>query len=202
MIDAARFDLMKRKHGAYGSWAIWAPPSGTPKSNMGNLELLDELANPALLEMLNPGVVMVGLNISRGFPNEPFRNFHDPSAAANDFKIRFAFQESSFSGAYMTDVIKGFVEPESGKLVKYLATHPEVVRDHLRTLRIELLDLGQPRPVILAFGGAAHALLHENLSVDDYSLLVCLTQYSHRISKEKYRDAVHQQIRRARLGTV
>lgn len=202
MIDAAHFDLMKRKHGAYGSWAIWAPQSGTPKSNMGNLEVLNELANPALLEMLNPGVVMVGLNISRGFPNEPFRNFHDPSAAANDFKIRFAFQESSFSGAYMTDVIKGFVEPKSGKLVNYLATHPEVVRDHLRTLRIELLDLGHPRPVLLAFGGAAHALLHENLSVNDYSLLVCLTHYSHRISKEKYRDAVHQQIRRARLGTV
>jgi hypothetical protein len=65
VIDAARFDLIKRKHGAYGSWAIWAPPSGTPKSNMGNLEVLDELANPALLEMLNPGAVMVGLNISR-----------------------------------------------------------------------------------------------------------------------------------------
>lgn len=63
MIDATRFDLMKRKHGAYVSWAVWAPLTGAPKSNMGNLDVLCEKANPTLLETLNPGVVMVGLNM-------------------------------------------------------------------------------------------------------------------------------------------
>jgi len=99
MIDAARFDLIKRKHGAYGSWAVWAPPTSTPKSNMSDLTVLDELAHPQLLETLNPGVVMIGLNISRGFPDEPFGNFHDPSPVANDFKIRFPLRAPP-SGAH------------------------------------------------------------------------------------------------------
>ncbi|HYN07354.1 MAG TPA: hypothetical protein VES67_08195 [Vicinamibacterales bacterium] len=197
MIDATRFHLIKRRHGAYGSWAVWAPPSGTPKSNMGNLDVLDEHSNRALLETLNPAVVMVGLNISRGFLlKEPFRNFHDPSGVANDFKIRYAFRDTSFWGAYMTDIIKGFVEPVSGKLLNHLRRHPEIVRDHVKSLRDELLDLGHPTPLILAFGGAAYALLREGLRGSDYSRLVALTHYSHRISKEKYRATVHEEILR------
>jgi hypothetical protein len=50
VIDSTRFNLMKQRHGAYGSWAVWALPSGAPKSNMGDLQILDEYANPALLE--------------------------------------------------------------------------------------------------------------------------------------------------------
>jgi hypothetical protein len=202
MIDSTRFNLMRQKHGAYGSWAVWALASGAPKSNMGNLEVLDERANSALLETLNPGVVMVGLNISRGGSNEPFRNFHDPSAMAHDFKIRYAFVDADFWGAYMTDVIKRFVEPVSGRLLNYLRKHPEVVRENVKILRSELRDLGCHRPLILAFGGAAHTLLNQNLCVDDYSLLVPLTHYSHRISREKYRDEVRQQIIQAQFGTA
>ena len=202
MIDSTRFNLIKQRHGAYGSWAVWALPSGAPKSTMGDLQILDEYSNPALLEALNPGVVMVGLNISRGGANEPFRNFHDSGAVANDFKIRYAFRDTGFWGAYMTDVIKEIVEPVSGTLLNYLRKNPEVVGDHVKILRSELLDLGCPHPVILAFGGAAHNLLKENLCVDDYSLLVPLTHYSHRISKEKYRDTVHRQILHARQGTA
>jgi hypothetical protein len=202
VIDAARFDLIKRKHGAYASWAVWAPPSGAPKTNMGNLEVLDEKANPTLLETLNPGVVMVALNFSRGIPSEPFRNFHDPSASANDFKIRYAFRDTRFWGAYMTDIIKGFVEPVSGILLTYLRRHPEVVSDHVRALRTELLDLSHSKPLILAFGGAAYALLVKNLCADGYSFLVPLTHYSHRISKEKYRDKVHHEILGAQKGTA
>ena len=102
--------------------------------------------NPTLLETLNPGVVMVGLNISRAFSNEPFRNFHDSNATANDFKIRYAFQDTGFWGAYMTDVIKGFVEPVSGTLLTYLGRHPEVVESREEALRPELLDLGPSCP--------------------------------------------------------
>jgi hypothetical protein len=193
---------MKQRHGAHGSWAVWALPSGAPKSNMGDLQILDEYANPQLLETLNPGVVMVGLNISRGDLNEPFRNFHDPSAVANDFKIRYAFRDTDFWGAYMTDVIKDIVQPASGKLLNHLREKPEVVRDQVKVLRSELQDLGHPCPLILAFGRAAHTLLKENLCVSDYSLLVPLTHYSHRNSKEEYKDIVHRQILHARQGTA
>jgi hypothetical protein len=202
MIDAARFDLLKRRHGAYGSWAVWALPRSTPKSNMGDMTVLDELTNQALLETLNPGVVMIGLNVSRGFPDRPFRNFHDPGPAANDFKIRYAFRDTVFWGAYMTDVIKGFVEPVSGKLLDHLRRHPDVLHAHVCTLREELLDLGHPKPLILAFGRAAYGLLAENLRAEEFSALISSTHYSHHISKEDYRNTVHQQIQAAGQATA
>ncbi|WP_460165001.1 hypothetical protein [Thermostilla marina] len=169
---------------------------------MGDLSVLDPVANPLLLEQLNPSVVMVGLNISRAFPEEPFRNFHDPSSVANDYKIRFAFEGTRYWGAYMTDVIKGFVEPVSGKLMAYLKMHPEVVDSHIRKLRAEIADLGVPKPKLLVFGRAAFRLLMQNLSPDDYSLLVPLTHYSHHISKEKYREVVLHEIASAEAASV
>lgn len=194
MIDTKRFDLIKREHGAYGSWAVWTPECGAPKSNMGDLGVLDDSANHQLLQTLRPDIAMIGLNISRAFPNEPFRNFHDPSPVANDFKIRYAFSDTEYWGAYMTDVIKGYVEPVSGQLLDYLKKHPQVVASHIDSLRAELRDLGHSRPVILVFGRAAYSLLERNLARDDYSQLVQLTHYSHRISKENYRAVVHKQI--------
>lgn len=169
---------------------------------MGDLDVLDERVNPSLLDTLEPGVVMIGLNISRSFPDEPFRNFHDPSPMANDFKIRFAFSGTEYWGAYMTDVIKDFVEPVSGRLLDHLRADPSLVGKHIDALREELADLGRPRPAILAFGGAAYDLLRSNLDHQDYSMLVPLTHYSHRISKENYREAVHRQIGAAQQQTA
>ena len=195
MIDRQRFELIRGKHGAYGSWAVWASPSGAPKSHVGELRVFDQQANAGLLDTLKPGVVMVGLNISRGCPDEPCRNFHDAGASANDFKIRYAFSGTSFWGAYMTDIIKGVVEPDSGALINWLRQNSQVIVEHAKAFRAELSDLGQPRPVILAFGGGAHNLLVDNLPARDYAHLVRLTHYSHRMSKEKYRETVHEQLR-------
>ena len=44
----------------------------------------------------------------------------------------------------------------SGTLLKHLRRNPEVVREHVSSLSSELVDLGHPRPVILALGGDAH----------------------------------------------
>ncbi len=196
MIDAERFNRIKQDHGHHGSWAVWASPSRRPKSEVSNLDVLDERLNPTLLETLNPGVVMVGLNLGHGTnrPDRPFRNFHSSNSSAHDFKIRYAFSGTDFWGAYMTDVIKKVVEPVSGKLVDWLKHNPQVIADNIKHFRNELSDLGSRRPVILAFGSAAYDLLAANLGASDCSRLVRLTHYSHRISKEKYRDEVHQQL--------
>jgi hypothetical protein len=201
MIDPERFDLIKRKHGAYGSWAVWVPSSGRPKSNVANLDVLDERLNTALLETLNPGVVMVGLNLGHGAGTDaPFRNFHSCNPKAHDFKIRRAFSGTTFWGAYMTDIIKDRVEPASGKLVGWLKQNPHVIADNVRRLRAELSDLGHSRPVILAFGRAAYDLLAKNLSASDYACLVQLRHYSDRISEDDYREEVHRQLRS--IGTA
>ena len=102
MIGTQQFEAIKRKHGAYASWAVWVDAGAKPKSNMGDISHFE---NDGVLALLKNDVAMVGLNISRPCA-EPFRNFHDPHPSANDFKIRYAFKDSAFYGAYMTDIIK------------------------------------------------------------------------------------------------
>jgi hypothetical protein len=81
----AQFELISRKHGSYASWAVWAAATRGPKSNIDDLTILDVGATPTTLQVLKNDIIMVGLNISRSFA-ERFRNFHDPSPSANDFK--------------------------------------------------------------------------------------------------------------------
>jgi hypothetical protein len=193
MRDRQTFDRIKERHGGYASWAVWADASDKPKSNIGDIRILDPDANPALLQTLRNDVVMIGLNISRSF-SESFRNFHDPSRRANDFKIRYAFAETAYYGAYMTDIVKHVKMLESASLIHYLKENPSVVGRNVEKLLEEFEDLQCLRPTILAFGTAAHGLVANNIPSKAYSRLVRLTHYSHRISKEEYRQTVLSQI--------
>jgi len=193
MVDRQQFELIRQKHGGYASWAVWAAAARSLKSNIDDLSVLDVATTPTTLDVLKNDIVMVGLNISRSFA-ERFRNFHDPSPRANDFKIRFAFTNTEYYGAYMTDIIKNVEMVSSAELLKHLRTFPSLLRTNVEVFREELRDLGSQRPTILAFGSAVHALIAENISRDEYSNLVRLTHYSHQIGKEKYRDTVLRQI--------
>ena len=64
MLERSRFDLIKETYAYWGSWAVWAEEGGAPKSNVGDLSVLDPDVNRHLLSQLNPNVVLVGLNIS------------------------------------------------------------------------------------------------------------------------------------------
>src|SRR5712692_3436331 len=201
MIDRDSFDRIKQRHGGYASWAVWADASDNPKSNIGDMRILDPDANPALLQTLRNDVVMIGLNISRTF-SEPFRNFHDPSSKANDFKIRHAFANTAYYGAYMTDIVKHVEMVESTSLMHYLTENPSVVGRNIENLLAELVDLQCARPTILAFGTAAHGLVANNVPSKAYSRLVRLTHYSHRIRKEEYRQTVLRQIGEEATGAA
>jgi hypothetical protein len=192
-IDREQFEVIGRKHGEYASWAVWSPVRRTPKSNIGDLSIFDVAAHPETLEALKADVIMVGLNISRSFA-ERFRNFHDPRPVANDFKIRHAFSGTSYYGAYMTDIIKNVEMVRSDDLLRHLRDRPSIVRDSLAMFRDELADLRARRPTILAFGSAVEKLILRHLSAGEYSRVVRLMHYSHRIDKEKYRDAVLSQL--------
>ena len=190
MIDRTRFDFIRQKHGGYASWAVWAEVSATPKSNVGDMSIFDLEANRSLLETIKGDVVMVGLNISRSF-TESFRNFHDPSLKAHDFKIRYAFMNTRYYGAYMTDIIKDVEMVDSNALLKHLKASPALVRKNIEAFREELQDLNSGIPTILAFGIAAHRLLEDHISGNEYYRIIKLTHYSDwRINKEKYRQSV------------
>ncbi len=190
MIDIQQFKNIKQKHGRYASWAVWADASEKPKSNMGDVS---HFKTESVLSLLRNNVVMVGLNISRPV-SEPFINFHDPNPRANDFKIRYAFKESAYYGAYMTDIIKFLEEVDSRNVMKYLRERPEIIEKNLKTFREEMQDLKATAPVILAFGKDAHKLLSENLDKNEYCKLIKLTHYSQQIGKEAYKEAVFKEI--------
>ena len=187
-------ELIRGKHGKYASWAVWAKASDKPKSNMGDMAIFeDNLALP----LLKPNVLMVGLNLSRFTISEPFRNFHDPSPSGQDYKIRFAFIDTEYYGAYMTDIIKGVVEVDSKNIPKHLKENPGVLVESLEIFRQELRDLGAVSPLILAFGRKAYDIIKENLFSGEYGKLIRLTHYSHQIGKEKYRETVLKEIQLA-----
>ena len=193
MIDRTRFEAIKQQHGGYASWAVWAEPSDKAKSNIGDITIFDLDANGSLLETIKGDVVMVGLNVSRSV-SEPFRNFHDPSPKAMDFKIRYAFTKTKYYGAYMTDIIKNVEMVDSRDLVKHLKASPAVIRENVEVFRGELQDLNSGKPLILAFGARAHRLVAEHIPHREYSRLIKVTHYSYRIGKEKYRKSVLAQI--------
>jgi hypothetical protein len=202
VVDIKHFECIKQKHGGYASWAVWADADETPKSNMGDLRIFDLNSNPRLLEMLRADIVMVGLNIASfaRLTSEPFRNFHDPSPRANDFKIRYAFRDTEYYGGYMTDIIKGVGMIDSKDLLTYVRAHPDLVGQNMEIFREELRDLNSTAPTILAFGAGAYGILHDNLRSEECSRLIKLTHYSHYISKEKYRETVLSQISQGRVA--
>jgi hypothetical protein len=184
MITLTQYELIRSKHGEYASWAVWAESSGKPKSNMGDLNHFED---PEIIHHLRNDVVMVALNFSRTIATTPFINFHDANPRAQDYKIRHAFKDTPYWGAYMTDVIKRHVDVVSSQVMKYLKANPTVVLKNLELLREELADLGAHRPTIIAFGNDSHSLLETGLHPSEYSRLVKLTHYSHQISKEKFK---------------
>lgn len=173
MISKELFERIKLKYGDIASWAVWEKAGGKPKSNMGKMDIFDPQKNPSLLSTLKNNIIMTGLNFSRPLiPTVPFKNFHDVSPYENDFKIRHAFENTQFYGAYMTDVIKNMEIKSAHDVRKYLKENPDIVRENMSAFRKELSDLGAQEPILLAFGVDAYNLLYSNLRSDEYRKLV------------------------------
>ena len=195
MISKDVFEKMAAKYGDVGSWAVWEDVGDKPKSNMGHMNIFDLDKNPNLLNTLTNQVIMVGLNFSRPLiPSDPFKNFHDLNPRAQDFKIRYAFKNTEYYGAWMTDVIKYKEEVDSNKLIKEIRNDQNFIKENIQSFRNEIFDLGSIKPLILAFGVESYKLLKTHLDSSEYSNLIQLTHYSHQISKEDYKVNVYKQL--------
>jgi hypothetical protein len=110
-------------------------------------------------------VIFVGLNISRRGPDtRNFSNFHSGSPAAQDYKLRHALEGTPYWGAYLTDVIKGFEEVSSAKLMGCMRRDPALEQSNVKTFLDEIALLGAQDPLLVALGGAAHKILTRNLN--------------------------------------
>ena len=194
MITREKFDFIKTKYGHFASWAIWTHEGETPKSNMGDLTVLDPEINKNLLSELNPNVVLVALNFSKGSIKEPFGNFHSYRPSATDYKTRFALRDSPYWGGYMTDIIKDYSEKESGKLVEFLKSNKAFEEKNAEFFRQELRDIGAKDPLLVAFGDAVFDILKRNFA-QEFKILK-IPHYAHFISKEKYREQVKTILRK------
>jgi hypothetical protein len=187
MVDRETFDLIRNKHGEYASWAVWGEQTGGPKSRIGDMDVLDPDKNPMLLATLRNDIVMLGLNRSRSAPGTYF-NFHPQYPEAQDCKIRYAF--AGTPGAYMTGLIKEFVELKASNLVRQLDANPSLVSRNVNRLLGELDDLKCDAPTLIAFGGDVYKLARKYVPRSRYSRLIRVPHYSHYISKEEYRERV------------
>jgi len=190
-MDKQHYLEIVSKYGDFASWAIWGEIGLRPKSNMDNMNVFDLDKNPKLLETLNPNVIMVGLNISKRI-EKPLSNFHGEIGGA--YKIRFAFQDTPFHGAYMTDIIKDFEQKISGTVSKYLKVNKEFERQNILLFEQELVDLKTNNPLIIAFGNDSFDILARYFS-DKYKIIK-VSHYSNYVSKENYRTEIENIINR------
>lgn len=188
MITKELYQEITDKYGEFSSWAIWENEDIKPKSNIGDMSLFDLDKNPKLLETLNPNVIMVGLNFSRMVERIPFVNFHDKRPQGQDYKLRYAFRETEFYGAYMTDIIKDFEEKISGNVLSYLKANSDFELENVRLFEQEIRDLKCVEPLIIAFGNITYDLLNKHFG-ETYRIKKVM-HYSHRMSKENYRDII------------
>lgn len=189
MISKELFDAIAKKYGYVASWAVWAKAGNKPKSNIADMDVFNPMLNLALLENLHTDVVMVALNLSREVAFRlPFMNFHDSNPHGQDYKIRYAFEGTSFYGSYMTDIIKDFPILSSKDVLTYLRENPFQVQNQIDRFREEMTFIKSGCPIILAFGKQTYDILLQGLNRKEYTSLIQLTHYSHQISKENYRE--------------
>ena len=74
----------------------------------------------------------MALNFSRETTKEDFANFHDPRPMSQDYKIRYALQDTKLWGGYMTDIIKDYPEKSSNKMMSFLKKDKTIEKDNCK----------------------------------------------------------------------
>ena len=185
-ITLERFKKITEKYGNMSSWAVWKriEEDQPPKKGMGDISFFE---NPSkkLLKTLNPNIVLVSLNISKGIPRV-FGNWHPDYSSAQDYKLRYALQDTPFWGSYMTDIIKNHPEMDSKKLIDDLKKTPGLAQKNIDNFIQELKDIGAKNPILIAQGGATFKILKKYLK-DKYRIFK-VTHYSAFMKKEQLRE--------------
>lgn len=189
MIDRQHYEHLKNQNGHYASWAIWADVDLKPKSNIGDLSIFDLDINPNLVDMLNPNIIMVGLNISRRI-DLAFGNFHDGQSISQDYKLRYALKATKLWGAYMTDIIKDFEHKISNEVQKYLKANPDFENTNVELFKTEISQVSAVNPILIAVSDISHKILLKHFD-KDYRIIK-IPHYSRYISKEAYRAEVEK----------
>lgn len=192
MITEKKFKSIKENYGHYASWAIWAEKGNREKDTVGDLSIFDDKKLINTLPLLNPNVILVGLNIS-GRIKIPYGNFHSGDSIGQDYKLRNVLKDTPFWGGYITDIIKDFEEKISGKVASYLRQNREFEKENINVFLKELEDIGANNPIIIALGNDSFDILTRNL--EDKFKIFKISHYSRAISYQNYREEVNEIIK-------
>ena len=168
MITQAVYEELKNKYGAVASWALWRPAGTTKKSNTADLSVFND---PDLHSKLSAKYVFVALNAAN-HPNPQtipaWSCFHSNYRYQNDYKLRTATHGTRFEGAYITDVIKHYVETDSTKVKSAIKKDPTIVTNNLIYLQEELNLLKSSNnginPILIALGNDVYNLLNKYIT--------------------------------------
>lgn len=172
------FDDLAEKYGMCSSWAVWNPDNP-----------IDTQIISANLTHLNTSVIMVALNVS-GQISHTWSNFH---GGRHPKKLMNTFNDSTYRGAYMTDIIKDEIEVNSTILMERIKRGEIDVRAHINAFRAEMDFLGIHRHALfILFGDKAKYLFSTYLG-DIYPNYVRCTHYSYYgVSDELWRSDVQE----------
>jgi hypothetical protein len=153
-----------------GSWAVW------DENNEKSVDVIRKC------ERLHAKVVVVALNISKEL-EESWSNFR---GGKHDRKLKELLNKSSAKGAYMTDLIKSYNEPDSFKVSKRIKDS-EFLEAHLDDFKDEMQTVGANKDTIfLLFGSQVRDVFEKHLRQDYPNYVSCIHYSSYSITDEEW----------------
>lgn len=195
-ISDQQFSKIRERYGYHSSWAIWRDRSSRPLDGIGDLSVFDFTAHPENRELLHANFIIIGLNFSvdtEGRTKDHFTNFHSPSRWGKDYKMRDAFKDTPLWGAYMTDILKDYIEVSSANVAAHLRAKPDALETHYAAFDEELEILGAQSSVLVPLGGLTCELVARRYG--STRKILKLPHYSARGSSEAYIANVHQALK-------
>ena len=194
MGEIANYAELKREFGDYASWAIWADGE-TSTGGIGDWSILTD---ENILRNAKTSYVFVGLNAAeheQGMKLVPWCNFHSKDSKQKDYKLRCVLKDTDYLGAYMTDIIKGYTETDSAKVMAYVKNEPQKYAEHIERFRKEMqLLAGDNKPVLIAMGNAAYKLmrpLRKEFAIEKIPHYAARYKYS---NLDYYIESVHKKL--------
>lgn len=183
-MEKEKLQRLANEFGFTSSWAVWNPD-----------DLRDLSVIKSNHEKLFKNVVMVGLNVSATI-DTPWQNFH---IGTNDRKLMEAFNDTSYRGAYMTDLIKDHTEAKSDKLLNELTE--EKLSENFNRFYREMDILGaEKNTLFILFGNQVKELFLKE-PIFHFNNIVCCMHYSYygitksewiRQTRETLKDHYHK----------
>ena len=113
-----------------------------------------------ILDIINPEYILVAYNFSvDGRVNRPFENFHGKNGEV--YKLRYALTGTPLWGAYMTDVIKDFIEPKAQNVKQFLDQNKHVKDANIESFCKEIEELNVNDPTLFALGNDVFDILNK-----------------------------------------